>query len=143
MMQKEQKSVHDPDPPKVFQIRIQGHLSQQWMDWFEGLRPTKRPDTNHIAVDGSLARQLRFIPGEADRHLTSEQRARRDSLERAVFLHREKKGQMPEAEYYQQLEQILLELARFYGGFTLSRPATNGGPSGNCNARWKMDYSWG
>ena len=25
------------DQPPVYQIRIKGHLGQQWMDWFEGL----------------------------------------------------------------------------------------------------------
>ena len=27
-------------PPKVYQIRIRGHLSRQWTDWFEGLTIT-------------------------------------------------------------------------------------------------------
>ena len=27
----------DPDAPKIFQIRIQGHLGQQWAGWFDGL----------------------------------------------------------------------------------------------------------
>jgi hypothetical protein len=27
----------DADQPIVYQIRIKGHLSQQWVDWFEGL----------------------------------------------------------------------------------------------------------
>ena len=51
---------------------------------------------------------------EAERKLTPEQRARRDGLERAVFVLREKKGQMADDEYYRQLEERLLELARFY-----------------------------
>jgi hypothetical protein len=63
MMQKEQKTGHDPDPPKVFQIRIQGHLNQQWMDWFEGLRITLEkggttllsgPVTDQSALHGLL-----------------------------------------------------------------------------------------
>jgi len=41
--------------------------------------------------------------------------ARRDALERAVLLYREKKNQVPENEYYRELEKLLLELARFYG----------------------------
>jgi hypothetical protein len=28
---------HDADQPMVYQIRIRGHLSPQWMDWFDGL----------------------------------------------------------------------------------------------------------
>ena len=27
----------DPSQPVVYQIRIKGHLSSQWTDWFEGL----------------------------------------------------------------------------------------------------------
>jgi hypothetical protein len=30
----------DPDQPKVYQIRIEGHLGGQWTDWFEGLAIT-------------------------------------------------------------------------------------------------------
>lgn len=48
MMSDEQKSERDPDQPKFFQIRIQGHLSQQWMDWFEGLVITLEEDDNTL-----------------------------------------------------------------------------------------------
>jgi hypothetical protein len=30
----------DPNQPVVYQIRIKGHLGQQWTDWFEGLTIT-------------------------------------------------------------------------------------------------------
>ena len=30
----------DPDQPMVYQIRIKGHLGNQWTDWFEGLTIT-------------------------------------------------------------------------------------------------------
>jgi len=30
----------DPDQPMVYQIRIKGHLSGKWTDWFGGLRIT-------------------------------------------------------------------------------------------------------
>ncbi len=30
----------DPDQPTIYQIRIKGHLGQQWTDWFEGLTIT-------------------------------------------------------------------------------------------------------
>ncbi len=29
-----------PSQPQVYQIRIEGHLGQPWMDWFEGLTIT-------------------------------------------------------------------------------------------------------
>jgi hypothetical protein len=61
-----------------------------------------------------LAQQFQLVPNEADRNLTAEQRARRDALEREVLLYREKKGQVPEDEYYRELEKLLLALARSY-----------------------------
>jgi len=30
----------DPKQPTIYQIRIKGHLGQQWTDWFEGLTIT-------------------------------------------------------------------------------------------------------
>jgi hypothetical protein len=44
MMSNEQKSEPDQDQPKVYQIRLQGHLSQRWTDWFEGLTITHEED---------------------------------------------------------------------------------------------------
>jgi hypothetical protein len=81
-------------------------------DWFRGLRATKKAREG-AALDGMLARQFFLVPSEADRDLSAEDCARRDALERAVLLHREKKGMMLEAEYYDQLEKLLLDLARF------------------------------
>jgi hypothetical protein len=34
----------DSSRPQVYQIRIEGHLSQQWMDWFDGLSITLEED---------------------------------------------------------------------------------------------------
>lgn len=31
---------NDPGQPIVYQIRIKGHFSRQWTDWFEGLTVT-------------------------------------------------------------------------------------------------------
>ncbi len=81
-------------------------------DWFQGLRPVKRPK-DKAAVDGLLARQFRLIPSQEERDFSPEQRARRDRLERAILQLREKKSQLPEDDYYRQLETLLLEFARF------------------------------
>jgi hypothetical protein len=56
MMSDEQKSEHDPDQPKFFQIRIRGHLNRQWMDWFEGLVITLEEDGNTL-LSGSVVDQ--------------------------------------------------------------------------------------
>lgn len=34
----------EPAQPMVYQIRIKGHLGQQWTDWFEGLTITLEDD---------------------------------------------------------------------------------------------------
>ena len=47
-MPNEQKIERDPQEPKVFEIRIQGHLSPQWQDWFEGLTITLEEDGNTL-----------------------------------------------------------------------------------------------
>ncbi|HYX51356.1 MAG TPA: hypothetical protein VE843_16535 [Ktedonobacteraceae bacterium] len=33
-------SESDPGQPMIYQIRIKGHLSTQWTDWFDGLTIT-------------------------------------------------------------------------------------------------------
>jgi hypothetical protein len=82
-------------------------------DWFRGLRAIKKPKDN-AGLDGLLAQRFCLVPSPSERKLTPEQRSRRDTLERAVLLHREKKGQMKDEDYYRQLENLLLPLARFY-----------------------------
>lgn len=39
-MANEPGSQADPNPPKVYQIRIKGHLDRQWAAWFEGMAIT-------------------------------------------------------------------------------------------------------
>src|SRR5262249_17305790 len=82
-------------------------------DWFRGLRAVKKPKDS-AAVDGLLAQQFHLIRSDTEANLTAEQRSRRGALERAVLLYREKKGQLPEEQYYRELEKLLLDLARFY-----------------------------
>jgi hypothetical protein len=40
------EQIPEPDANRliVYQIRIKGHLSQQWMDWFEGMTITLEED---------------------------------------------------------------------------------------------------
>jgi hypothetical protein len=35
---------YEENQPMVYEIRIQGHLGQQWTDWFEGLTITQEED---------------------------------------------------------------------------------------------------
>jgi hypothetical protein len=43
-MSNEHNPKTDPGQPMVYQIRIKGHLSHQWTDWFEGLTITLEED---------------------------------------------------------------------------------------------------
>ena len=43
-------------PPLHYEIRIAGHLSPQWMDWFEGLTVTLEEDGNTL-LSGPVADQ--------------------------------------------------------------------------------------
>ena len=44
MSNKHNNPAHDADQPRVYQIRIRGHLSPQRADWFEGLTITLEDD---------------------------------------------------------------------------------------------------
>ena len=39
-MSNEPNPIVDPGQPLVYEIRIKGHLDQQWTEWFEGLTIT-------------------------------------------------------------------------------------------------------
>lgn len=40
MMSDKRTSTTDPDAPRLYQIRLAGHLGPQWTDWFDGLAIT-------------------------------------------------------------------------------------------------------
>jgi hypothetical protein len=94
-------------------------------DWFQGLRAVKRPKEN-APVDGLLARQFYLIRSAADQELSAEQRAKRDELERSVLQLRDKKQKMPEEEYYEELEKLLLQLATVDSTRKALNTTTNG-----------------
>ena len=43
-------------PPTIYEIRLAGHLSSQWADWFEGLTITLEEDGNTL-LTGPVADQ--------------------------------------------------------------------------------------
>jgi len=47
-MSNKRNSKTDSSQQLVYQIRVQGHLSQQWMDWFDGLTITLEEDGNTL-----------------------------------------------------------------------------------------------
>ncbi|MCP5518786.1 MAG: hypothetical protein H7A45_16200 [Verrucomicrobiales bacterium] len=82
-------------------------------DWFRGVRAIKQA-TEGAAVDGDRAHQIHLILSPAELALPPETRARRDALELDVLRLRDRKASVPEADYYRELERLLLELARVY-----------------------------
>jgi hypothetical protein len=46
----------DSNRSLVYQIRIMGHLDQQWMEWFEGLTITQEED-GHTLLTGLVTDQ--------------------------------------------------------------------------------------
>jgi len=44
------------DKPGIYQIRVEGHLSARWSDWFEELTICNLPD-NQTSLTGSITDQ--------------------------------------------------------------------------------------
>ena len=82
-------------------------------DWFRGVRAVKSAKDG-AALDGFRAHQFHLIRSEAERKLSPETRARRDTIEFSISKLRETKRALPEEVYYEKLEVLLLELARLY-----------------------------
>ena len=84
-------------------------------DWFSGVRVVKKA-RDGSAPDGLRAAQIHLVRSAAERALTSEQRAERDTLERELAALRERKSAMKEDDYFHELETLMLKLARIYRG---------------------------
>jgi hypothetical protein len=84
-------------------------------DWFRGVRAVKTAASGKT-VDGVRAHQLNLVRGEMEREMSPEVRARRDELELKLSGLRARKAQLPEVDYYQQMESILVDVARLYEG---------------------------
>ena len=54
VMLNKRNTITDPNQLVVYQIRIKGHLSQQWADWFEGLTITLEDDGNTLLTGTML-----------------------------------------------------------------------------------------
>jgi hypothetical protein len=80
-------------------------------DWFKGLQPTKAAKGD-VALDGGLARSLVFVASADEQRLPEEIRVRRDELEQRLADLRGRKGRLDEAAYFEELEALLVELAR-------------------------------
>ncbi|WP_250846661.1 hypothetical protein [Aquisphaera insulae] len=91
-------------------------------DFFRGVHAVKRAKDN-AQPDGPRAHQLHLIPSDRERRLSPDQRKLRDDLELKVAALRSRKEKLTDAEYFAQLEALMIELARIYG----SKPADAAG----------------
>ncbi len=82
-------------------------------DWFQGVRATKSAK-NGATVDGTRAARLHLIRSSREEQLSATHRARRDELEAELAELRQRKSQLAEDDYLQQIEPLLVELARLY-----------------------------
>lgn len=82
-------------------------------DWFRGVRLQRRPEGG-AQPDGERARLIALVTSPAERALTAAQRAARDRWERELEQLRARKAELPEADYFRELERILRRLAEIY-----------------------------
>jgi len=81
-------------------------------DWFSGVRLVKRADKGE--GDGRLAHRIHLVPNPSDSALTPVQRETRDRLEREIEQLRQLKATLPPGDYWQRLEEKLLQLGKLY-----------------------------
>lgn len=83
-------------------------------EWFNGLTAQTKAK-NGATADGLRANQIHLVRSEFESLLSVEQREWRDQKEFELARLRDRKKELVEADYLEQLESILLELAKFYG----------------------------
>jgi hypothetical protein len=82
-------------------------------DFFRGVRAVKKA-ANGKTVDGVHAHQMNLVRSANEQELSPALRARRDELEAQLSALRDRKPQMQEDDYYNQLEKILVGMAKLY-----------------------------
>jgi hypothetical protein len=89
---------------------------------FEGLRPAKNLQSDQ-PVDGASAAKIWLVRSAAERQLTADQQLTRDALEAQLEALKARRSELDDTDYLQQLEEILLPLAKLYRDAE-QRPAT-------------------
>ena len=64
--------------------------------------------------DGEIAREIYFLTSSGN-SLTPQAKEERAKLELAIDALRKRKAEVPEKEYYDQLEKLMLGMAEVYG----------------------------
>jgi hypothetical protein len=82
-------------------------------NWFQGLRATQAAKDG-VALDGARAHQWHLVLSAAEQAMPPELRVRRDELELKIETLRSRKSSLPEADYYAQLDELFLQLAKLY-----------------------------
>ncbi|MGI9518001.1 MAG: hypothetical protein ACR2NP_13190 [Pirellulaceae bacterium] len=91
-------------------------------EWFRGIRVT-RVAKDGSSPDGLRANQVFFVMNELESRLSEAQASQRDELESQLEDLRKTKDRLTEDQYYEQLEVIMLELARLYQSVQDGQPA--------------------
>ena len=81
-------------------------------DAFDGLEPRQVAASASQSLDGERAHQWHLIRSPVEAALPPAVRRQRDQLERDILALKRRKSELPEADYYQQLDELLLRLAR-------------------------------
>jgi hypothetical protein len=82
-------------------------------DWFQGVRAAKKSSSQQ-APDGLRVHQVHLLASASEKAWPTALRVERDGVEREIAQLRETKATLPEAEYFAQLEALLLRLAQLY-----------------------------
>lgn len=82
-------------------------------DFFRGISPVKTAEEGEVVDGASAARVILYSSPEAPQ-LSPEQMRQRQRIEEQLDALRGQKPQLKEADYYQRLERLLLELAAVY-----------------------------
>jgi hypothetical protein len=82
-------------------------------EFFQGLRAIKAA-RDGAPLDGPRARQWHLVRSAEEQAIPTELRAQRDEIELSIESLRQRKSAIPEQDYYAQLEDLMLQLARLY-----------------------------
>lgn len=82
------------------------------LESFAGIHP--KPLEEGKAPDGLLAHQWGLILNAIDANLTDEIRQQRAELEKKLEILKAQRAKLGDAEYYNQLEALMLQIAKFY-----------------------------